>query len=169
MELVKGDAQLLWNQFSELREPQVESFYPFFKSILAFFYSIHFHTILFSLPLALFSYLLIFLFSFLPFSIHLSFFNRCFLSQDTLLGNMLQPANLSNILYDHKSGSTQIWNSIIAKSNKKFTKVVGVGRDLSPHYYTYLGDYNRWKEEKAWIFMILIMFSSGVTNDLVTR
>ena len=37
MALFKGDAQLLWNQFSELREPQVKSFYPFFQILFLLF------------------------------------------------------------------------------------------------------------------------------------
>ena len=94
MALFKGDAQLLWNQFSELREPQVKSFYLFSNPFPAFFtlslvfrvlLPFHFYMSLFSLSLALFYYLLLFLFSFSPFSIYLSFVNRCFLPQDTRL------------------------------------------------------------------------------------
>ena len=94
MALFKGDAQLLWNQFSELREPQVKSFYPFFKSFSCFFYSLS----CFPRSLA-FSFLYVLVFTFacfillpiaflvflLTISIYLSFVNRCFLPQDTSL------------------------------------------------------------------------------------
>ena len=148
----KGDAQLLWNQFSELREPQVKSFYSFFQILSCLF--------LLSALFSAFSCLFIFIRS--------CFHSRllypttyCFSSFPSYLFPFIFPLSIVAFCpktLDWKICSSQTIFPISCMITKveahkietpfsqnltKFTKVIGVGRDLSPHYYTYLADYNR--------------------------
>ena len=121
--VLKGDIQLLWNQFSELHEPQV------FKSLLTTSATI-IHQIIFNWVL------LVLVFNELKLEMPTNY-ERCLFFLCAKIQFDSQCSDNRDIIFVEKC------------NDSVFILVVGVGRDLSPHYSTYLANYNRW-----WLIMI---------------
>ena len=74
---------------------------------------------------------------------------------------------LAKFLASNKN-NRKVWNVCnLTIQYIQYAQVVGVGRDLSPHYSTYLADYNRWSMTMVMsrIMPLMIRIMPSVTID----